>query len=117
MTADKISAGNWRFEHENGNNPRIVSDAIDPGTGEACVLADLKCAMRSIGDDPYSETMANAALFAASKDMLLTLEGLEASMSAILISDDRRNGPSALIPLWLEDIRASIHKANGNINL
>lgn len=73
----KHSPGNWSLVHENGDNPRIVTDAIDPGTGKPCVLVDLTCAMRAVGDDVYSETMANAALFAASKIMLEALKAVD----------------------------------------
>ncbi|BAV52543.1 IclR family transcriptional regulator (plasmid) [Mesorhizobium loti] len=43
--------------------------------------------------------------------LLATLKGLETSMAAILASDDRRGGPAALVPEWLNDIRAAIAKA------
>lgn len=72
MTAP--TPGTWSYVHENGESPRIVSDAIDPGTGKPCVIVDLRCAMRCVGDDIEGETHANALLFAASKDMLRTIK-------------------------------------------
>jgi len=74
----KHTKGPWRFEHENGNNPRIVSPAIDPGTGKPCIVADLTCAMRSAGpvETSAEETEANAVLIAASPAMFSALDGL-----------------------------------------
>jgi hypothetical protein len=40
--------------------------------------------------------------------VLAVLKSLETSMAAALASDARRAGPAALIPLWLEEIRAAL---------
>lgn len=79
----KHSPGTWSFGHENGDNPRIVTDAIDPGTGKPCVITNLTCSMRAVGDDVYSETMANAQLFAASKAMLEVLKSIRQKLDPI----------------------------------
>lgn len=44
-------------------------------------------------------------------DLVGTLKRLEASMAAVLESDERRAGPAALVPTWLDEIRAAIDKA------
>lgn len=74
----QCTQGPWSYEHDNGNNPRIVSLAIDPGTGKPCVVVDLTCAMRTVGpvETSADEMTANAHMLAASHAMFTALDGL-----------------------------------------
>lgn len=63
--------------------------------------------------EDYVEFDKRKALSDAAPEMLSTLQGIGASMEAILASDLRRAGPAALIPEWLAEIRSAIARATG----
>ena len=103
----KHTKGPWKYEHENGSNPRIVSPAIDPGTGKPCVVVNLTCAMRAAGpvETCNDETEANAILMAGAPAMLAALK---------IVLEYPRLMETMMRPQDAAAIRSAIAKAEGS---
>lgn len=113
----KYTGGRWSYMSENGNNPRIVSTAIDPGTGRPCVVADLTCSMRTAGpvETTAQETEANCILMAAGPQMYEALKAVESDLMAYC-DGLHKKGPRMAISFEeakarLENVRAAISAA------